>query len=413
MRVWPKTGESLHEARNDRLVDADVCSSDPEGASKPRNDSTRADSPLLERSEWFTLLEAMGFETPISPETCEQTEQAATVVIARQPKRAGATTENIPTAEPPAETNWLIFADKGGVALQQAEQLRNAGCRCVLVTAGEQFEQVSSEEFQIDPQTAADMTRLRDEARLAKGNWAVAHFWSLDVASPDLSPSGQESAEAFTCHSVMHLVQSVATENPPKRLILITRGARDLADRTNFTDEDTGGAVQGALVGLSRVIASEYRQMGVRLIDLDPSDDATANKLYAELTTKEPQAEVAWRGPYRLIPRLEPIPQIESTSTKTKEPSFELTFTRSGDMSSAILQETEVTPPGPNQVQVEVHFVALNFRDVLKALGRYPAENPEQLAAGDECSGIVRAVGEGVTQFAPGDRVVVCDLGCF
>ena len=35
MRVWSKTGESLHEARNDRLVDAGRHPAPPERASKP------------------------------------------------------------------------------------------------------------------------------------------------------------------------------------------------------------------------------------------------------------------------------------------------------------------------------------------------------------------------------------------
>lgn len=47
----------------------------------------------------------------------------------------------------------------------------------------------------------------------------------------------------------------------------------------------------------------------------------------------------------------------------------------------------------------------MNFRDVLKALGLYPAETPDARIFGDEVGGIVRAVGSDVHHVAAGDAV--------
>src|SRR3978361_673270 len=47
----------------------------------------------------------------------------------------------------------------------------------------------------------------------------------------------------------------------------------------------------------------------------------------------------------------------------------------------------------------------MNFRDVLKALGLYPREEPDGRTFGDARPGVVISVGEGVTHVAPGDRV--------
>jgi NADPH:quinone reductase-like Zn-dependent oxidoreductase len=61
--------------------------------------------------------------------------------------------------------------------------------------------------------------------------------------------------------------------------------------------------------------------------------------------------------------------------------------------------------PGPGEVLVEIRAISLNFRDLLVVKGVY---NPKLKLPRIPCSdgaGEVRAVGEGVTGFTPGDRV--------
>jgi NADPH:quinone reductase-like Zn-dependent oxidoreductase len=70
----------------------------------------------------------------------------------------------------------------------------------------------------------------------------------------------------------------------------------------------------------------------------------------------------------------------------------------------------DVGAPKPGEVQVRVHAAGINFRDVLDALGMVPVEIG---ALGSELSGEVLAVGEGVDQFAVGDRVVGLSSGTF
>ena len=60
--------------------------------------------------------------------------------------------------------------------------------------------------------------------------------------------------------------------------------------------------------------------------------------------------------------------------------------------------------PGPGEIELRVLATGLNFRDVLNVLGAYPGD-PGPL--GNECAGVVTAVGPGVTRFAVGDDVVV------
>jgi NADPH2:quinone reductase len=59
--------------------------------------------------------------------------------------------------------------------------------------------------------------------------------------------------------------------------------------------------------------------------------------------------------------------------------------------------------PGPGQVLVRHQAVGLNFIDTYHRSGLYPVKMPTVL--GLEASGVVEALGEGVTRFAVGDRV--------
>ena len=77
--------------------------------------------------------------------------------------------------------------------------------------------------------------------------------------------------------------------------------------------------------------------------------------------------------------------------------------TRTGGPEVLELQELPDPDAGPGQVLVDVEAAGVNFIDVYQREGRYPLEVP--FTAGSEGAGVVRAVGEGVTEVAVGDRV--------
>ncbi|MDE2419045.1 MAG: quinone oxidoreductase [Burkholderiales bacterium] len=66
------------------------------------------------------------------------------------------------------------------------------------------------------------------------------------------------------------------------------------------------------------------------------------------------------------------------------------------------LVQVTVGDPGPGEIRIRHKAVGLNFIDVYQRSGLYPMQLPVQL--GMEASGIVEAVGEGVTHLKSGDR---------
>ena len=66
-------------------------------------------------------------------------------------------------------------------------------------------------------------------------------------------------------------------------------------------------------------------------------------------------------------------------------------------------EDIEVGDPGPGQVRIRHVAVGLNYADTYFRNGTYPMPLPAGM--GVEASGVVQAVGEGVTNVAVGDRV--------
>lgn len=64
-----------------------------------------------------------------------------------------------------------------------------------------------------------------------------------------------------------------------------------------------------------------------------------------------------------------------------------------------------VPTPGPGEVVVRHSAIGLNFLDVYHRSGLYPWQVPRDLVPGSEAAGTVEAVGAGVSDLHPGDRV--------
>ena len=79
-------------------------------------------------------------------------------------------------------------------------------------------------------------------------------------------------------------------------------------------------------------------------------------------------------------------------------------FNRPGGPEVLSWDEVSLGSPAAGQVHVKHTAVGLNFIDVYHRTGLYPVQ-PLPSGIGLEAAGVVEAVGEGVTEFAVGDRV--------
>ncbi len=70
-----------------------------------------------------------------------------------------------------------------------------------------------------------------------------------------------------------------------------------------------------------------------------------------------------------------------------------------------VVEEVELEPPGPGEVLIEIAAAGLCHSDLSAIEGIRP--RPLPIVIGHEGAGIVRELGEGVTDLAPGDHVVM------
>ncbi len=80
--------------------------------------------------------------------------------------------------------------------------------------------------------------------------------------------------------------------------------------------------------------------------------------------------------------------------------------TKYGGPDTLKIRETEKPEPGPDQVQIEVKAIGLNFADVLMRTGIYPNTPKPPFIPGMEFSGVVSAIGDNVSTVKPGQRVM-------
>ncbi|KAH1629843.1 hypothetical protein KXX39_003331 [Aspergillus fumigatus] len=78
-----------------------------------------------------------------------------------------------------------------------------------------------------------------------------------------------------------------------------------------------------------------------------------------------------------------------------------------GSMESLYWCEDQPQPLGPDDIEVDIKYVGLNFRDVMISMGFLG--HKDQL--GIEASGIIRQCGKNIAQLHPGDRVIVVQPG--
>ncbi len=62
--------------------------------------------------------------------------------------------------------------------------------------------------------------------------------------------------------------------------------------------------------------------------------------------------------------------------------------------------------PGPGEVRIAVRAAGVNFADTMARVGLYPDAPKPPCVLGYEVAGEIESVGEGVADFAPGDRVM-------
>ncbi|MFJ2264539.1 SDR family NAD(P)-dependent oxidoreductase [Streptomyces sp. NPDC087844] len=253
-----------------------------------------------------------------------------------------------------------------------------------------------------------DPARLLSAAGLITALDTGAHPPAVAVATVDTSTSAD--GELSVLQGALRLLQSWLGEPrlTDSHLVLITRGA--VAAEAEEVPDPVGAAVWGLVRSAQTENPGRFT-----LVDTDGTAD-TGDGAVPDLTgvrralaAGEPQ--IAVRRGRVTVPRLVRAGEPAAPVPSPRERAWRLGTTGATPEDITVVPCPEAEEPlAPGQVRIDVRAAGVNFRDVLLALGMYPGEAS---FAGSEGAGVVTEVGPGVTEPAPGDRVMGLFEGAF
>ena len=314
-------------------------------------------------------------------------------VVALESEAAGGTWALLAKAPaaPPAlpaaqatDQRWLLVVDKPSQALGTA-----LGAR--LQARGAAVIELSD----LSPETLA--TRLAAHEDLT-GAVLLAGLPDLKAA---LSPAAVLAAQTARCALASALVQALDAANTKAACWLLTR---------NAFGEHGLAVADAALWGFGRTLMNEADQTDVRLLDLaNLTDTAAAAALADELLAPEAENELCLAPDgSRRAPRLGLSAPAQRGPNDTETTA--LVSTQPGSLEHLAWRRQALATVGEDEVEVQVAASALNFRDMMLAIGLLPPETVDQGLAGPnlglEFAGTVVRVGRTATSVRVGDRVM-------
>lgn len=198
-------------------------------------------------------------------------------------------------------------------------------------------------------------------------------------------------------------------------LSVVTRGGAPFAGAAPLQpDEAPLHPEQASLWGLGRVLANEYPEWPLRLIDVHPGASAHATRAAFERLTPElldgDEEEVLLNARGRWLPRMLNAADAARRETAPVTPPAVLAFEAPGSLRNLEWFALPERALAPGEVEIEPVATGLNFRDVMYAMGLLSDEAVETgfagASVGMELAGRVTRVGSDVRGFAPGDAVL-------
>jgi NADPH:quinone reductase-like Zn-dependent oxidoreductase len=138
------------------------------------------------------------------------------------------------------------------------------------------------------------------------------------------------------------------------------------------------------------------------------------------MRSTDTEDEIAFRNGSRHVHRMQRVSGeevrrvdgFERPSAETSDRMLRIQPSPTGLLDGLRMGAGKRCKPQRGQVEIEVRAAALNFKDLMIAMGNLPPAAQEGgytgRALGVECAGIITALGEGVTDLAIGDPIMAC-----
>ena len=174
-----------------------------------------------------------------------------------------------------------------------------------------------------------------------------------------------------------------------------------------------GCAVWGAIRSMAAEVIPEA-MIDFRLVDIGGPEDLNSLAWLKSVILRE--REVAIRNEQLWVPRFVGIKQFDALVPVNEDPNYRLFVIQPGQLNGLRIQTVTLNDLGPEDLEIEVKAVGLNFRDIMVTLDMLPPMGYERSAIGRdigmEASGTIIRKGDNVPEFSIGDPVVLIQGGC-
>lgn len=243
-------------------------------------------------------------------------------------------------------------------------------------------------------------------------------FWSynlitLCIDTPTVERSVDDSVEMLLA------LQQISRNGYNGKIIFVTQQAMALEIR-----HEQNGWLSSWATGLRRNSENELSAINFRHIDVD-NLATDAYLLAAELVSAEAPDEVALIGRKRYAMQIKRLDSNNYAELSTHlmerfedsgKNNFKLSTAARPSLQNLVFSKDERRAPANDQIEMRVDTVSLNYKDLEKLLGTIHDDQADNLhygaALGRECSGVIVAVGENVTDYKVGDAVAATRADC-
>ncbi len=374
---------------------------------------------------WVKVLKQVGFDEIITVTDVEKNDKASqTVFFGRNKKEIEIETGNIEGVESiENETKpgkWIVFKDSLGVADKIIKQLNTKNKTCYTVNIGESYQDNGNNDYNIDIKKDGDIANVISKITSANDIplEGIIHLFSIDnIDNKDLNTAKLVEAQ-LSSKALIEITNAVSKMTDAPKLWIITNGSQNIE---SFENKSISLA-ETPIWGVARVIFNEIPDLYSCIIDLsrNPEDDEI-NNLVKEFWSEKKEEEIALRSRKRYLNVLSRVsPVLAKQLAEKKVPgighAYHTSISEYGVLDNLLLEENRLSEPASDEVQIEVYASALNFRDVMIAMGMLSDEAVNGGLYGKrfglECSGIIKSIGKDVNDYKPGDEVIAFAPDC-
>ena len=214
-----------------------------------------------------------------------------------------------------------------------------------------------------------------------------------------------------------------AAQAPSVSLMLAQRFAAQKVKNTWTLVGFANKVCSRALLGFKRVAENELPEAALQWAELEDDAEDSLLALLSWVTgasvggVRLPfvpnETEIGIRRAQKVVPSV----RVHPVACAHPENPIELAFDVPGKLDRLYWKRVSAKPLADDEVRIAVRATALNFRDVMWAMGLLPEEALENGFSGPtmglEAAGVVTETGCRVTGFKPGDEVLAFAPACF